>query len=421
MGKKETDEAIADSRAGRVAGRFGSVDELLADLKADDTAENLDNWLHEKAGPAHDALKADPARAVSADRVRYTLDELLAEADASGQYPLPPEEREWVDAPAVGREWPACEVRARLHDDAMAEAFRKDPAYAVELLNSILEDGDQDELLIARRQITEALGIMGEFFPAQVFKQLSHARAVIERHLAATLDTIHLFGSAIDGGLKPDSDIDLLVTVSAAPNDSLRQALMLDLLKVSSPPGDGGTWRPLELTVVARSEVVPWRYPARRELQFGEWLRHDILSGTFEPAVLDHDLAILLTKARQHSLALLGPSAATFFEPVPKEHFSKALFDTIAQWNAESDWKGDERNVVLALARIWYSASTGLIAPKDVAAAWVSERLPAEHRPLICKARAAYLGSEDDDLAMRVEETAAFVRYAKATIERILR
>ncbi|WP_250189574.1 nucleotidyltransferase domain-containing protein, partial [Escherichia coli] len=75
---------------------------------------------------------------------------------------------------------------------------------------------------------------MGEFFPAQVFKQLSHARAVIERHLAATLDTIHLFGSAIDGGLKPDSDIDLLVTVSAAPNDSLRQALMLDLLKVSS-------------------------------------------------------------------------------------------------------------------------------------------------------------------------------------------
>ncbi|EPJ9936790.1 MULTISPECIES: hypothetical protein [Enterobacteriaceae] len=156
MGKKETDEAIADSRAGRVAGRFGSVDELLADLKADDTAENLDNWLHEKAGPAHDALKADPARAVSADRVRYTLDELLAEADASGQYPLPPEEREWVDAPAVGREWPACEVRARLHDDAMAEAFRKDPAYAVELLNSILEDGDQDELLIARRQITEA-------------------------------------------------------------------------------------------------------------------------------------------------------------------------------------------------------------------------------------------------------------------------
>ena len=66
--------------------------------------KNLETWLHEKAGPTHDALKAGPARAVSADRVRYTLDELLAEAEASGQYPLPPEQREWVDAPAVGRE-----------------------------------------------------------------------------------------------------------------------------------------------------------------------------------------------------------------------------------------------------------------------------------------------------------------------------
>lgn len=37
-------------------------------------------------------------------RPRYTLDELLAEAEASGAYPLPPEEREWVDAPAVGLE-----------------------------------------------------------------------------------------------------------------------------------------------------------------------------------------------------------------------------------------------------------------------------------------------------------------------------
>ena len=35
-------------------------------------------------------------------RPRYTLDELLAESDYS--QPLPPEEREWVDAPAVGRE-----------------------------------------------------------------------------------------------------------------------------------------------------------------------------------------------------------------------------------------------------------------------------------------------------------------------------
>ena len=37
-------------------------------------------------------------------RPRYTLDELLAEAEAAGAYPLSAEEREWIDAPAVGKE-----------------------------------------------------------------------------------------------------------------------------------------------------------------------------------------------------------------------------------------------------------------------------------------------------------------------------
>jgi DNA-binding phage protein len=71
----------------------------------------------------------------------------------------------------------ANQVRARLHDDAMAEAFRKDPAYAVELLHSILEDGDQGELLIALRQMTKAAGreMLTPFDPA---KWLTSAEAV---------------------------------------------------------------------------------------------------------------------------------------------------------------------------------------------------------------------------------------------------
>lgn len=49
-------------------------------------------------------------------------------------------------------------MKDRAHDAAMADVFRNDPAYAVELLNSILEDGEQAELLIALRQMTEAFG-----------------------------------------------------------------------------------------------------------------------------------------------------------------------------------------------------------------------------------------------------------------------
>ena len=49
-------------------------------------------------------------------------------------------------------------MKDRTHDDAMAEMFREDPAYAIQLLNNILEDGDQSELLITLRQMTKAYG-----------------------------------------------------------------------------------------------------------------------------------------------------------------------------------------------------------------------------------------------------------------------
>ena len=97
----------------------------------------------------------------------------------------------------------------------------------------------------------------------------------------------------------------------------------------------------------------------------------------------------------------------------------RALSDTTAQWNEESDWQGDERNVVLALARIWFSVSTGEIAPKDIAASWALEHLPDEYRPVLAVAQAAYLGTARDDLAERAKQVTSFVCYTKAMIERI--
>jgi len=49
-------------------------------------------------------------------------------------------------------------MRDRAHDEAMAVEFQRDPAYAVEMLNSILEDGEQGELLIVLRQMAKAFG-----------------------------------------------------------------------------------------------------------------------------------------------------------------------------------------------------------------------------------------------------------------------
>lgn len=70
-------------------------------------------------------------------------------------------------------------MKDRTHDEAMAEMYREDPAYAVQLLNSILEDGDQSELLIALRQMTKVFGGVqavaeqAHLNPTQLYRTLS--------------------------------------------------------------------------------------------------------------------------------------------------------------------------------------------------------------------------------------------------------
>lgn len=49
-------------------------------------------------------------------------------------------------------------MKDRAHDVAMAEMYENDPAHALQLLSSVLGDGDQSALLIVLRQVTKAFG-----------------------------------------------------------------------------------------------------------------------------------------------------------------------------------------------------------------------------------------------------------------------
>ncbi|ELM3687669.1 DUF4111 domain-containing protein, partial [Salmonella enterica subsp. enterica serovar 1,4,[5],12:i:-] len=118
--------------------------------------------------------------------------------------------------------------------------------------------------------------------------------------------------------------------------------------------------------------------------------------------------------------ALVGPAAEELFDPVPEQDLFEALNETLTLWNSPPDWAGDERNVVLTLSRIWYSAVTGKIAPKDVAADWAMERLPAQYQPVILEARQAYLGQEEDRLASRADQLEEFVHYVKGEITKVI-
>lgn len=261
---------------------------------------------------------------------------------------------------------------------------------------------------------------MNRSIPADISIQTLQALSIIEHHIGSMVLAVHLYGSAIDGGLKPYSDIDLLVTITAPLSEQVRQAMFTDFLNSSAFPGKNKTLRALEVTIVVYSEVVPWRYPARRELQFGEWLRQDILAGSIIPATADADLAILITQARQHSIALVGPVAEHFFEPIPKSDLCNALAHTLTIWNSQQDWAGDERNVVLTLCRIWYSASTGKIAPKDIAANWAMKHSPTQYQSVLLNARQAYLGEEEDILSALPEQVADFINFAKGNAIKLL-
>jgi len=67
---------MADLVRAKVAtGEYATESEVIREglrtLLARDRA--VEGWLREQVAPAHDALKADPSRAVAADDVRATL------------------------------------------------------------------------------------------------------------------------------------------------------------------------------------------------------------------------------------------------------------------------------------------------------------------------------------------------------------
>lgn len=264
--------------------------------------------------------------------------------------------------------------------------------------------------------------MMKNEIPMEIQRQLAKACILIKHHFGSTLLGIYLYGSTLDGGLKPCSDLDLFVAIKERPTEKLRQALLIDLLAVSLPPGKNPSLRALEVTVVNYNDLVPWKFPPRRELQFGEWLRKDILIGVFEEPTIDPDLTILLAKVRENSIAIAGPPAQELFDPIPKADFLQAQAETLNLWNAPEDWMGEECNIILTLARIWYSVTTDKITSKEYAVNWLLEQkhLPTKYHPILCAARQVYCGLSQDTLASYSEQTAEFILFAKSTLQDLL-
>jgi predicted nucleotidyltransferase len=243
-------------------------------------------------------------------------------------------------------------------------------------------------------------------------QQLDRVVTLVRDVLGPEVRGAYLFGSAVLGALLPQSDLDVLVVSKRPTTRGERQRLVDRLLAISGRTTPQGRWRRVELTIVVESEVKPWRYPPSFDFQYGDWLRGEFESGNVEPwpTTTNPDLVSLISLVLLADTPLLGPPPAELFDPVPPADSVRAMLCAIDGLLGDLD--SDTGNVVLTLARIWSTVETGDVRSKDAAADWALSRLPEEHRAVVGRARAAYLGDEDDrwdDLRQQVRTHADHV------------
>jgi len=243
-------------------------------------------------------------------------------------------------------------------------------------------------------------------------QQLNRVVTLVRDVLGVDAVGAYLFGSAVLGGLHPHSDLDVLVVSKRKTTREEKQRLVDHLLAFSGRSTPDGRWRRVELTIVVESHVKPWRFPPSFDFQYGDWLRAEFESGDVEPwpTKTNPDLAALITMVLLGNAPLLGPPPEEIFDPVPRDDLVSATvgdIDTLLD-----DLEGDTRNVILTLARIWSTVADDVIRPKDVAADWALARLPEHHRAVLARARAIYLGHEEErwhDVRTRVRPHADHV------------
>ena len=226
-------------------------------------------------------------------------------------------------------------------------------------------------------------------------REAEQAVSILKERLRESFLAVCLHGSAVSGGLRPHSDVDVLAVIDSSMTPESRMRLAADAMAISGRyPSVPGERHPLELIVFVKSDLAPPGYPARCDFIYGEWLRKAYEAGESPGPVRDPELTLVLAQARQEAKALFGPEPEELLPTVPQTDILRAMGDGLPAL-AES-FAGDERNVLLTLARMWRTLVSGEFVPKDVAAAWAESRLPEEHAAVLADARRAYLGLCED-------------------------
>lgn len=249
--------------------------------------------------------------------------------------------------------------------------------------------------------------------------QIRAATRILHRMFTNSLLAVYLHGSAVSGGLRPHSDIDLLVVIDRPMTDAERSDLLTALLGISSRyPATPGAERCLEVIVFARSKLSEYAFPAEAEFVYGEWLRDAYEAGATPMQAIDPENTLILAQARQQSHPLLGPKASDLLPQIPLTQVHHAMRDALPP--LLGGLHGDERNVLLTLARMWRTAEMGDFVGKDEAAAWVVPQLPNREAETVELARRAYLGEIADDWEGRQDSARQAAEYLHERVSELL-
>ena len=266
---------------------------------------------------------------------------------------------------------------------------------------------------LSERELDRAI----DAFIASLTLTLTQEEAAVEAIATALGDNVkavYLYGSAVDGGLRPHSDLDLLVVVGRDLTQDERWSLTTLLTPISSLHRRPPDWLPLEVTVATTADLSPWRHPARVQIQLGEWMRNELDAGTVPGPHDSADLTVLVSQVLRSGKALVGPEPAVLIAEPATDDLHRAMVDSLPALLA--DLKTDTANVLLTLARMWFTAETGKFAPKDVCADWAITRSGSEDATPLERARDVYLGEHDDEWDDLRAETMVLAAQLEAEI-----
>ena len=214
--------------------------------------------------------------------------------------------------------------------------------------------------------------------------------------LGAELLGAYLYGSAIVGGLQRYSDIDLFAVSGRPLTFEEKATLERHLLRIS------GLYRcrerrPIEMTVVVKSEVNPWRYPPSFDFQYGEWLRAEFEAGNVDPwqTRVKPDLAFVVTQIHLAGMTLHGTRPDRLLARVPYKDFMIAVAEELDGLRKELSF--DTRNVLLTLGRMWRTVETDSLSSKQSAAEWVTQRLPENYKPIMRRVLKVAPGENEEE------------------------